>query len=165
MARAEAIYAGETGKEDESSEAYAGDVERYVVFPLFAYIHSGVTLSLGEFSCRWDSGQIGWLVVDLGPAALFLEEAAHKDKESILTWIEECGEKREKARQRAKATVEMWNQYLSGDVWGYVVYKIEMCSLEHKHRNIVDSCWGYYGKGEAELEGAASLKCFQEDGV
>ena len=35
----------------------------YLAFPVYAYIHSGVALSINPFSCPWDSGQIGFAVI------------------------------------------------------------------------------------------------------
>lgn len=82
------------------------------IYPLIAYIHSGVALSLSRdypFNCPWDSGQVGWVVVNRS----------------------ECPD----TYKYAQGMVEEWNQYLSGDVWGYVV------SLGTDE----DSCWGFYG--------------------
>ena len=31
--------------------------------PVYAYDHSGIALSCTPFSCRWDSGQVGYIVV------------------------------------------------------------------------------------------------------
>lgn len=46
----------------------------------------------------------------------------------------------EEARQRALAVLDaelaVCNQYLQGDVWGYVLYR---------NGQQVDSCWGCYG--------------------
>jgi hypothetical protein len=72
-------------------------VERdFHVLPLFAYIHSGVALSLAPFSDPWDSGQIGFVLV-----------AKRKGFRNIL--------------KAARELVEEWNMYLSGDVWHYRV--------------------------------------------
>ena len=70
----------------------------FYVWPLFAYIHSGVALSLGRkypFNCPWDSGQIGFILVKRGTS---------KDLET-----------------NAQGLVDTWNQYLSGDVWSYCI--------------------------------------------
>ena len=45
--------------------------------------------------------------------------------------------------------VETYSQYLSGDVYGYEI---------HKHGEVVDSCWGFYGYDTAEEEAKAQLK-------
>jgi len=96
------------------------------IYPIEAYIHSGVCLALqseGNFPGRqWDvSGNCG---------AVFLAKEHWKTRDS------------KKARAAALATVEEWNQYLSGDVWGYVV----------EHGDWEDSCWGFYGDEYCEQE-------------
>lgn len=91
-------------------------VERYRkthwIFPLHAYIHSGVALSLTRdqypFNDRWDSGQVGFVF-------------ASKKEWRLSKSAFKC----------AEGHVETWNQYLSGDVYGYIVGD--------------DSCWGFYG--------------------
>ena len=72
------------------------------VFPLEAYNHSGVVLALsheGNFPDRnWDVSQLGFVFVAKSEWRLSA-----------------------KAREAALSLVNTWNQYLSGDVWGYVV--------------------------------------------
>ena len=34
-----------------------------VLMPVYAYIHSGMTISTEPFSCPWDSGQLGFAIV------------------------------------------------------------------------------------------------------
>lgn len=109
--------------------------EGFEVFPLYAYIHSGVALSLGNseypFSDRWDSGQVGFVYVSKDP-----------------------GEFGERPLDRvAQSLVDEWNTYLCGDVWGYV---IEDEDGEHVH-----SCWGFYGEKFCETEAKQALK-FEE---
>lgn len=112
------------------------DDEGFDTFPLYAYIHSGVVLSLGSFRCPWDSGLIG---------RVFVQRSEVPD-----------------ARKAAEAIVEQWNQYLSGDVWGYEVVRIETCNLGHDHEDVVDSCWGYYGDSDyAKQEGQAHLEAMR----
>jgi hypothetical protein len=101
----------------------------YHVFPLHAYIHSGVALSLNNggypFNDRWDAGQVGYVLA----------------KKSEFRG-------RKKGEVAATALVETWNDYLSGNIYGFV---IEELTEEH-----VDSCWGFYGdydkKGGALME-------------
>lgn len=90
--------------------------KNYHVFPLHAYIHGGVCLSLGEWRDPFDSGQVGFVLVK----RLY------------------CWKSKEKAEQAAKSLVDEWNMYLAGDVWGYVV--------EDVYGNELDSCWGFYGQ-------------------
>ena len=32
-----------------------------IILPLYLYDHSGITISITPFSCRWDSGQVGFV--------------------------------------------------------------------------------------------------------
>ncbi len=34
-----------------------------VILPLYMYDHSGISISTSPFGCRWDSGQIGFVLV------------------------------------------------------------------------------------------------------
>lgn len=129
-----ASYPGIRGPDDVR---HGGWSKNYHVFALNAYIHGGVALSLGTFSCPWDSGQVGY----------------------VLVRRLSCWKKRDKAEAAALSLVEEWNQYLSGDVWGYVV--------EDTHGNQLDSCWGFYGQKwaveEAKSAAEACAASIRED--
>lgn len=105
------------GSEDTLQEAKQFN-KKYHVFGLEAYIHSGVCLALsheGNFPDRqWDVSQLG---------CVFVARTETKY--------------RSKARTMAKGLIETWNDYLSGNVYGYVI--------EDAQGNTIDSCWGYYG--------------------
>jgi hypothetical protein len=115
--------------EDAQEEADAGHVPGWRVFQLNAYIHSGVALSLGEFGCPWDSGQVGWVFVK--------EEHGWGEIDGKLVTVTH--------EQIAQWLVDGWNQYLSGDVWHF--------SIEDSDGEILDSCGGIYGMEDA-LEAA-----------
>lgn len=105
----------------------------YHILPLFAYVHSGVSLSLGNtaypFNDQWDSGQIGFVLVQ--------KRAGFRN-----------------IRKAAESLVDEWNQYLSGDVWGFIV--------EDEGVN-VDSCWGIYGGMYAIAEAKVSIDGLAKD--
>lgn len=136
----------ETGEEDGLHEPRkVDDRDDYAVFPLRAYIHSGVALSLDRsypFDDQWDSMSIGFVVVRI----------ADFNKEQDLGAV-------------AKSYVETWNQYLSGDVWVYLIERIETCDLGHEHAEVVDSCGGLYGEKYAREEGEIALKHHTEQQV
>jgi hypothetical protein len=71
------------------------DSETWVRFPLYAYVHSGVALSMSPFRCPWDSGQVGWV------------------------WINtrDCPE----PETSAQGILDSWNMYLSGQVYCYTI--------------------------------------------
>jgi hypothetical protein len=105
----------------------------YIFLPIYAYDHSGITISTGSFSCPWDSGQVGWI---------------YATRESVCNAL---GIKRYRpARHKAKIEailnqeVETYDQYLRGRVYGYVVDKAETCDKGHTHYTVVDSCYGFF---------------------
>lgn len=96
--------------------------DNYVILPLYLYDHSGITMSTGSFHCPWDSGQVGWIVCD---------------KETVSREFKGDLELAEKALQ---CEVEVYDLYLTGDVYGFVVEEFDGDDWNH-----VDSCWGFYG--------------------
>jgi len=95
-----------------------------VILPLYLYDHSGLTINTTPFSCPWDSGQVGFILV---PKENLLKEFGGKRMTKKL---------KEKALNIALGDVEVYDQYLRGEVYGYVVTK---------NGEDFDSCWGYYG--------------------
>lgn len=91
--------------------------EHYITLPLYLYDHSGITMSCGPFSCPWDSGQVGLIVAKKGAENLSDEEI-----EQIL-----------------RSEVEIYDHYLQGNVWEFVVYDGD---------EVVDSCCGFFGDVE-----------------
>lgn len=107
----------------------------WVLYPVYAYIHSGISLSLKRtgypFTCPWDSG-IGGIM------------AIHPEgkRGNLDAW------------KTAKSIIESFNQYFSGDVWGY--------TIKTEDGEILDSLWGLYGRDYAEKEGSDALKYWTE---
>jgi len=100
-----------------------------VILPLYLYDHSGITMNTTGFSCRWDSGQVGFIFIS---------------KEKMR---EEYGYKRitKKLIERVKGylinEVKYYDSYLTGDVFGYRITDTET-------EEEVDSCWGFIGDYE-----------------
>ena len=92
----------------------------YFIFTVYAYIHSGVSLSLGRdikpFTDRWDVSSSGFILIKKAKGT-YTREKSIKDAHSLLN---------------------LWNNYLSGNVWGFIIESI-------KDDN---SVWGYYGEPE-----------------
>lgn len=93
----------------------------YWFFPVYAYIHSGVALSLGKnyypFTDRWDVSFRGFVLVK---------------RMKGIWW------NKDKAYEAAEGLIETWNQYLSGDVYGYT--------------SEIGGCSGFYGdEGMAQM--------------
>ena len=115
---------------DHSHEHKNKLFDGYFFFVLYAYIHSGVVLSVGDHNfpdARWDVSSTGYVLV----------------KKQKYTYT------REAAFKMAQSITEEWNTYLCGDVWGFKITDME-------DDTEVDSCYGFYGEEEncmTEAEG------------
>lgn len=108
----------------------------YVMLPLYLYDHSGITMSTGSFDCKWDSGQVGWIVCD---------------KKTIDA---DFNGDRDKAENALRDEVTTYDQYLTGDVYGFIVEERETVDCPSCERPFgwehTDSCWGFYGSDVRE---------------
>lgn len=48
---------------EEMKKAIIKEENPAVILPLYMYEHSGISISTSPFSCPWDSGQIGFVLV------------------------------------------------------------------------------------------------------
>ena len=120
--------------EEKIQEAFE---KYYISLPLYLYDHSGITMSTGSFSCPWDSGQVGMVYVSYDK----LDEELYDESRyplTIPTTPETVYQTRyDHAIAILKGEVEVYDQYLCGDVWGFV--------LVDEDGEELDSCWGFYG--------------------
>jgi hypothetical protein len=107
-----------------------------ISLPLYLYDHSGITMNTTGFSCRWDSGCVGFIYVT--KEQVRKEYDVKKITKDII----------EKVKKVLEAEVKVYDQYLTGDVYGYQVFEVSKCELGHEHEEEVSSCWGYYGEEE-----------------
>jgi hypothetical protein len=89
------------------------------------YDHSGIILSTNPFKCRWDSGQVGWIFVT--KEKLRKEFGVRRITKKI----------KEKAREILAEEVNVYSDYIEGNVFGYI--------LKDENGEELDSCWGFYG--------------------
>lgn len=82
------------------------DSGKYVMKPLYLYDHSGLTISTTPFSCQWDSGQIGWVYVEV--------EKIRGDIDDVI-----------------EGEVKIYDTFLRGEFYCYTLYdgdnEIESC--------------------------------------
>ncbi len=125
----------------------------YFIFPVYAYIHSGVALSLGNsgypFNCRWDVSSTGFLLVNKTDINF------NYSRENSDLYAGKTDE--EISYIYGEGLIETWNQYLSGDVYGFNVIERKAFKKvyadgsesedddEDFEENVIDSCWGFYG--------------------
>ena len=110
---------------EEMKKAILKEENPAVILPLYLYDHSGISISTSPFSCRWDSGQIGFVLVSKKQA---LEEyggvrVSSKTKVKIESVVE--------------AEVKTYTQYIEGEVYGF--------QIVDEDDDIIDSCYGFYG--------------------
>jgi hypothetical protein len=96
-----------------------------VWLPVYMYEHSGVTINTTGFSCPWDSGQLG--VIFMERDRVLKEHGAKALTRALRAKVEAC----------LKSEVETYDQFLTGEVYGYVVKKGE---------DTEESCWGFFGE-------------------
>ena len=111
-----------------------------VVLPLFLYDHSGITMNTTGFSCTWDSGQVGWIYVT--PEDIKKEYSVEVIDDKL----------KKKVTDILISEVKDYDQYLTGDVYGYSI-----------DEPVDDSCWGYFGDHNKSglLESAKeSIDCY-----
>ena len=97
------------------------DTDRAVIIPVYAYIHGGIALNTGGFSCSWDSGQIGyiWCTMDRAREWMGADVTPERVAESL------------------KAEIESLNVYYTQGAYGF--------SIEDDDGSESDSCWGFIG--------------------
>jgi len=125
-------------KEAAEKRAY----ENYIILSLYLYDHSGITMNTGGFSCPWDSGQVGWLIV------------SKEDVRKEYGWKNLTKKRIQQIEGYLRGEVETYDQYLTGDVWGYII--------ENEEYDIYNSCWGFFGRDYCESEAKSSLEYEQK---
>lgn len=91
------------------------------ILPLYLYDHSGLSISTGGFSCRFDSGQVGYVYITKSKA-----DEMGWDLNNPPNW-----------EDIIKGEVKTYDDYLTGQVFGYEVVGRDGETLE--------SCWGFIG--------------------
>ena len=129
-----------------------GNAKNYIVCkPVYMYDHSGQTISLSPFGCRWDSGCCGYIFVFKDK---ILKEFPDKNDDN---W-------RDKAEEVIESEIDIYDSYIRGEVYGYCLEEGHM--VEHKDLvtgaiwtstkyEVVDSCCGFYGDCSLDILHAA----------
>lgn len=112
--------------------------KRGVCLPLYLYDHSGITMSTKPFSCPWDSGRVGYIYAS--PDAIRKEYGVKRITKAI----------RERVTAVLMQEVETYDQFLTGEVYGYVI--------ETPDDDNADSCWGFFGLDYAIGEAKSAAK-------
>lgn len=137
--------------------------------PLWLYDHSGISMScgarVGQYTDQWDSGCVGWIValkktVMQETVEFVLDKAGeririeHKHEGAPPTWsylTRALTDKtwRTRAVEIMRDDVELYDKFLTGDVYGYTLYEADPGNDGAKWDE-VDSCWGFFGSDVVE---------------
>lgn len=109
---------------DELKAAIIKKEKAAIILPLFLYDHSGITMKTTPFSCPWDSGKVGFIIIS---KEKIREEYSVKRINKALI---------EKVTRYLIGEVEAYDQFLTGDIYGFKL-------IEDGEET--DSCWGFYG--------------------
>lgn len=141
----------------QEKDGYNADVDTYIenemsmqelweafkkynlVIPVHAYEHGGITISASGRRAGWDSfdsGQLGFVY------------ASHEDIKKNFMVKRLTKNILKKAEEVLIAEVSEYDDYLTGNVWGYIIGDESDDSLE--------SCWGFLGDYKYCLEEARS---------
>ena len=112
-----------------------------IILPIYMYVHSDVSLSTNPFGCRWDSGQVGFIVCSRDDARKYFEVKRISKKK--MTLIENY----------LKSEIEVYSQYINGDVYGFEIYSIDGDGDDEEFQG---SCYGCFGM-DAVVEEVQSL--------
>lgn len=149
------------GLDDFQEWAKANEKEIAVILPLYLYDHSGISMSTGReypFNDMWDSGQVGWIFVTK-------EDLRKQYSSKIVT-----AKMKQNALKILKGEVEMYDDYLTGQVYGYQIYRLDLdddmeledCDDPEDYGKMVDSCYGFYGLDYVKSEVKDLLKFYAE---
>ena len=119
----------------EMREYIEKELKGICILPLFLYDHSGISIKVGSFSglpqghAEFDSGQVGFIYTTRARCTELGVKLRSKKLEAAL-----------------RQEVEIYNQYLTGEVYGFVIEENTTCDkCGHVAVEVIDSCWGFYG--------------------
>ncbi|MEA2037082.1 MAG: hypothetical protein U9O94_06210 [Nanoarchaeota archaeon] len=110
----------------------------YIYLPIYMYEHSSIALNTTGFSCKWDSGLLGYIYVS---------------KKKIREWfsIKNITKKiRKQVLIQLVHEIEAYSNYCNGELYRYIV--------KDETGEVIDDCGGFFTEENAESEGK---RCIQ----
>lgn len=105
----------------------------FVSVPLYAYVHSGITISTGSFGNPWDSGCFG--------VAICTKEQVGDVYGYDIDW-------QQHAEDIIESEIETYNKFLTGEMYVYSTY---FYCKETKKWTLEDISGGFYSNDEDEM--------------
>jgi hypothetical protein len=118
---------------DELKQAIIEKENPIIIEPVYLYDHSRQTLALSPFSCKWDSGQVGFIYI-------------------TKSNLEKFGVKKEKARKALEAELKTYSNYIEGNVFSYEIIEEKTCECcGQTQKELIDACSGFISDDWDEL--------------
>lgn len=102
----------------------------FIYLPLYLYDHSGITISTNSFHDIWDSGKVGWIYTT--KEIIKKDQNVEKITDALIV----------KVKDILRSEVKVYDQYLTGDVYGF--------SVEDKDGNVLEDEYGFFGENFEE---------------
>jgi len=124
---------------EEFQEFWENEGKGGILIPIQMYEHSGITIYAGERQTdHWDTSAVGYI---------------YATKELIIKEFGKCDtEDKEKVTKILLGEIDIYDQYIKGEVYRFVLSEVKTCSEKCEHTKEIDSCSGFYGAYFAEDE-------------
>jgi hypothetical protein len=123
---------------DEMEAQIIKDHDPVVIKSVYLMDHSGISISDKPFSCHFDSGMIGFALISRKSA--LKEMNAKRVTRKVKEWAKKC----------LDSSIKTYDEYLKGEVYGYVI--------KDEEDNDLESCWGFFGLDYVKKEATELAK-------
>lgn len=129
---------------EELEEAIIKEYKPVVIKTLYLYDHSGITMATKPFGCRWDSGQVGFILMtpESVRTNMQVKRITKKIIAAVDSWVE--------------SDVKHYDNYLTGNYYGYTIMR--KSENEDEDSEEVDACWGFSGIENCKEQATDSAK-------
>jgi hypothetical protein len=114
---------------EELEEAIRKEYNVVILEKVYAYSHGGMTISTSPFSCPWDSGTLGFVII------------TKEDIKENYGWKVLTKKRLDKAinflDNIIKGEIKVLDNYINGEVFSF--------QIQDEAGEIEDSCCGFYG--------------------
>lgn len=119
-----------TDKEDLKNHI---SLKNVISLPVYLYDHSGITINTTGFSCKWDSGQIGY--IHITKEEIYKEFNVKRISSTLL----------KKVYENLKDTITFINDYLTGNIHYFEV-------IDTDTDEVLEAVYGYVGNSDICLK-------------